>query len=204
MSLTSILHKIIRKLQLKSVVNSTVDRNSKVEAGSSFVNSTMSRHSFCGYGCDIYYTDIGGFTSIANGVVIGGGMHPMHWVGMSPVFYEGRDSVKTKFSRHKRDAVRRTIIGNDVWIGRSAIVLSGVSIGNVAVVGAGAVVTKEVPPFAIVAGNPAKIIRYRFEPSIIKRIELSAWWDIPHNKLIRLANEFTNVENFLDKVEKEL
>lgn len=203
MNLTSILHKVIRKLQLKSVVNSTVDRNSKIEAGTSFVSSTMRRHSFCGYGCDIYYADIGSFTSIANECVIGGGAHPMDWVAMSPVFYKGRDSVKTKFATHEREAVQRTIVGNDVWIGRSAIVLSGVSIGNGAVVGAGAVVTKAVPPFAIVAGNPAKIIRYRFDPSIILRIERSNWWDLTHIELLELGSQFNNIESFLYSVEKE-
>ena len=60
------------------------------------------RHSFCGYDCDINNTKIGSFCSIANGVVIGGGMHPLDWISTSPVFYEGADSVKAKFSEHKR------------------------------------------------------------------------------------------------------
>ena len=133
----------------------------------------MDRHSL--YGCDVYCADIGSFTSIANSVVIGGGRHPVEWVGMSLLFYEGRDRDKAKFSTHRHDPVKRVVIGHDVWIGRTAIVLPGVAIGNGAVVGAGAVGTKSVPPYAIVAGNPAQLIRYRLDESVVERLIASRW-----------------------------
>ena len=113
---------------------STLGHGSKVEAGSSFAASTMGRHSFCGYDCEIVGADIGHFCSIANCVMIGGGQHPVDWVGMSPVFYEGRDSVAKKFSAFARPAPRRVAIGSDVWIGHRAIILQGVKIGDGAVV----------------------------------------------------------------------
>jgi acetyltransferase-like isoleucine patch superfamily enzyme len=75
------------------------------------------------------------------------------------------------------------IIGNDVWIGRRAMILSGVRIGHGAVVGAGSVVTKDVPPYAIVAGNPARIVRYRFDRETIAALLRIAWWDWPDKKL---------------------
>ncbi|MFO1268773.1 MAG: antibiotic acetyltransferase, partial [Rubrivivax sp.] len=115
--------KLLRKARLTAVKGSSVHATSKLEAGTMFYASTMQKHSFCGYDCDIYHADIGSFVSIANGVVIGGGRHPMEWVGMSPVFYEGRDSVRAKFSTHARPPPQRVRIGHDVWIGRSAIVL---------------------------------------------------------------------------------
>ncbi len=182
-----IIAKSLKKSRLSSISDSFLDSTSKIESGSSFVSSKMDRYSFCGYDCDILHASIGSFTSIANQVVVGGADHPMRWAAMSPVFYAGRDSVKKKFSKHLLDTPPRTIIGNDVWIGRSAIVLSGVSVANGAVVGAGSVVTKDVPAYAIVAGNPAKIIRYRFDIDTINCLESSKWWELGDAELSSIA-----------------
>lgn len=182
-----IIAKSLKKSRLSSISDSFLDSTSKIESGSSFVSSTMGRHSFCGYDCDILHTSIGSFTSIANQVVVGGVNHPMKWAAMSPVFYAGRDSVKKKFSKHLLDIPPKTTIGNDVWIGRSAIVLSGVSVANGAVVGAGSIVTKDVPAYAIVVGNPAKIIRYRFDMDTINCLESSKWWELGDAELSSIA-----------------
>ena len=170
--------RILRFVTPAVIVESKIGSDAKVEGGSKFYFSTIDRHSFCGYHCDIFHTDIGAFTSIADGVVISGGRHPMEWAGMSPVFYSGRDSVKAKFSKFDREPVRRTYIGSDVWIGRSAMVMEGVSIGHGAVVGAGSVVTKDVPPYALVAGNPARLLRYRFGEETIKELLAIQWWGL--------------------------
>ena len=85
--------KSLRKIRGAAIAGSVVDKTSKVEPGSAFINSQMGRHSFCGYDCEIVNTQIGNFCSIANYVAIGGGRHPTEWVGMSPVFYDGRDSI---------------------------------------------------------------------------------------------------------------
>lgn len=197
-----VLFKLFKKSQLTAVKDSHVHESSKLEAGTVFYNSVMGRYSFCGYDCDISHADIGGFVSIANGVVLGGGRHPMEWVAMSPVFYEGRDSVKEKFSTHKRELVKRVAIGDDVWIGRSAIVLPGVQVATGAVIGAGAVVTRNVPAYSIVAGNPARLIRYRFEEGVIMRLLSTRWWDLPDDELHRLGPYFNDVERFLEVIEK--
>ncbi|MBL4898719.1 MAG: CatB-related O-acetyltransferase [Colwellia sp.] len=76
-------------------------------------------------------------------------------------------------------------IGNDVWIGTHSVILSGVKIGNGAVVAANSVVSKDVPPYAIVGGSPAKVIKYRFSEEIIKHLEEIKWWDWPEEKLIK-------------------
>jgi acetyltransferase-like isoleucine patch superfamily enzyme len=201
--LVYIAAKLLKKSRLCAISQSTVHATSKLESGTSFFASHMDKHSFCGYDCDIHSADIGRFVSIANGVIIGGGRHPMEWVGMSPVFYRGRDSVKVKFSEHEREPVRRVRIGHDVWIGRSAIVLPGVDIGHGAVVGAGAVVTKSVPPYAIVAGNPARLIRHRFEPAVVQRLLASAWWDLDEDRLRALGPLTQNVEAFLNQLEQQ-
>jgi len=184
-------------MRLSAIKNSVVDSTAKIESGTSFYFSNIGRHSFCGYDCDVYFADIGNFTSIANGVVVGGAMHPMKWVSMSPVFYAGRDSVKAKFALHNLDEPRRVRIGHDVWVGRSAIILSGVTIGNGAVIGAGSVVTKDVAPYSIVAGNPAKLIRYRFDQDAVAKLVHTQWWDWPDSRLNELGYLFNSLENFL-------
>jgi len=192
--------KIIRKLRGSAIKDSLIHKTSKIEAGSQIVNTKMDKHSFCGYDCEISNCEIGSFTSIANGVVIGGGMHPIHWVGMSPVFYEGRDSVKAKFSKFMRDEVKTTLNGHDVWIGRNALIKQGVTIGNGAVVGMGSVVTKDVAPYAIVGGNPAKLIRYRFYDEIIEKLIASKWWELPENELKEYATYIKDPALFLEKL----
>lgn len=201
-SLSLLAFKLLKKLRLSGLHGSEVHGSAKVESGTSFYFSTIDRHSFCGYDCDIFCSDIGRYVSIANGVVLGGGRHPMEWVGMSPVFYEGRDSVKAKFSTHARAPAERVVVGHDVWIGRSAIVLPGVEIGNGAVVGAGAVVTKPVPPYAVVAGNPARLVRYRFDEATIARLSATEWWSMDDDTLRRLGPHMNDVDAFLQAVEQ--
>lgn len=199
-----IFSKIIKKLRFPSVKNSIIDQTSKVEAGSSFIKSTMGRYSFCGYDCDVFCADIGNFTSIASGVILGGARHPVEWMGMSPVFYKGRDSVRKKFSQFELPPAKRVSVGSDVWIGRNAIVISGASIGDGAVVGAGAVVTKDVPAYAIVAGNPAKLIRYRFGPDKIKLFLEKKWWNRSDEEIQLLANVCIDTDRVAEYMQKKL
>lgn len=190
--------KFIKKIRGSAVINSKIDRTSKIESGSSIVNTVFDKHSFCGYDCEINHSDIGSFCSIANNVIIGGGMHPMDWVSMSPVFYEGRDSVRAKFSEHKRPLPLRTIIGNDVWIGQYVLVKQGVNIGHGAVIGMGSVVTKDVEPYTVVAGVPAKFIKKRFDDNVIQALLDIKWWDFDDEKLKEYAKYFTNPHQFIE------
>jgi chloramphenicol O-acetyltransferase type B len=192
--------KILKKIRGSALKNSFVHKTSKVESGTSFIYSSMDKHSFCGYNCDINHTRIGKFCSIANNVVIGGGMHPMNWVSTSPVFYEGRDSVKAKFSIHQRDSIRTTVIGHDVWIGQNVIIKQGVSIGTGSVIGMGSIVTKDVEPYTIVAGNPAKLIKKRFDDNIIKNLLQSKWWDINEKALNSLSKYIKEPKLFLKNI----
>ncbi len=192
--------KIMKKMRGCSISNSIIPPSSKVEAGSNIINTRFGKHSFCGYNCEISNAEIGSFCSIASNVVIGGGTHPMDWVSMSPVFYQGKDSVKAKFHPKKRPLPLTTIIGSDVWIGEKSLIKQGVSIGNGAVIGMGSVVTRDVQPYSIVAGVPAKEIRKRFEESIIQRLQKSEWWSLEDKQILELAENFDSPEKFLKSV----
>jgi acetyltransferase-like isoleucine patch superfamily enzyme len=189
--------KFLKKIRGAAVVNSQIHKTSKVESGSSIVNVIMGKYSFCGYNCDIFNCQIGSFCSIANGVTIGGAFHPMDWVSTSPVFYKGRDSVKQKFAEHVRSVDKNVIIEHDVWIGGGVFIKQGVQIGIGAVVGMGSVVVKDVMPYSIVAGNPAKEIRKRFDSKIIECLLDSRWWEFDDEQLRYYAQYFTDPVKFL-------
>jgi len=186
-----------KKLCLSAIKRSTIHRTSVAEAGCQIVDSEMGRHSFCGYSCIILNSEIGAFCSIADQVYIGGSHHPMHFVSTSPVFLSHRDSVKAKFSRHEYEQMLRTVIGNDVWIGYGAKIRAGVTIGHGAVVGMGSVVTRDVPPYTIVAGNPAREIRKRFAPKVCMGLLKTEWWALSDEKLKEAAQLFQDPEEFL-------
>ena len=98
----------------------------------------------------------------------------------------------------------QTTIGNDVWIADDVVIYSGVNIGNGAIIAGQSIVTKHVPPYAIVGGNPAKIIRYRFSEEIIKEFELVKWWDLPHEFICKeLAPIMDNPVLFLEKARQK-
>lgn len=196
------LSRILKKIRGKSIYKSNIHRTSKVESGSQFVNSSMDRFSFCGYDCQIINCKIGSFCSIADNVIIGGAMHPINWVSTSPVFYLGRDSVKKKFSKHKREQDKLTIIGQDVWIGQNAIIKQGLNVGTGAIIGMGSIVTKDVKPYSIVAGNPAKEIRKRFDEKIADELLVSEWWNLSDERLGHLAKYITNPTAFLSELRK--
>jgi chloramphenicol O-acetyltransferase type B len=193
------LNKFLKKIQGAAIKNSVISKTSKIEAGSLVVNTVFDGHSFCGYDCTILNVNIKSFCSIANRVTIGGAAHPMEFVSTSPAFLSHKDSIKTKFSYHQYLPVMRTTVGNDVWIGEGVFVKAGVSIGDGAVIGMGSVVTKDVPPYAVFAGNPAKLIRMRFDDDIVNALLEMQWWNLPDMKLKEVANYFNDPRLMLTK-----
>lgn len=192
--------KLLIKLRGSAVIGCSIHPTSKIESGSHIVNSSFGRYSFCGYNCKIINCEVGSFVSIADSAVIGGARHPIEWASTSPVFYEGKDSIVKKFSRFDLPSHETTIIGSDVWIGDRAIIKAGVQIGHGAVIGMGSVVTKNVPPYAIVGGNPAKLIRMRFDENVIEHLLASKWWEKQDQEIEIYAKNIKSIDQFLKTI----
>lgn len=203
MTLSYLWAKLCKKIRGSAVINSKIDKTSKIEAGCNIVNTTFDRYSFCGYDCSIVNCSVGAFCSIGDNVRIGGVRHPMEWVSTSPVFSSGKDSISKKFSRHNKKSDEWTLIGSDVWIGDNVVVKAGVNIGDGAVVGMGSVVTKDIPPYAIAVGCPARIIRKRFDDYMIKRLLDIKWWHCDEAWLHEYAKYMTCPEEFISKVDND-
>jgi acetyltransferase-like isoleucine patch superfamily enzyme len=189
-----------------------------VRIADAILHHNCSVHAFS-YLCsgNIYNADIGRYCSIARDVNIGQGNHPMDWISTSPIQYQNLswgDTSDFIFSDNlsnvdltemRRCAVKsvkkpQTVIGNDVWVGHKVIIMPGVKIGDGAIIGAGSVVTKDVPAYAIAAGVPAKVIRNRFDDQTIgKLLELQWWkyaiWDLRDASL-------NNVDEAIQKISK--
>lgn len=131
-------------------------------------NSNIGRYCYIGKNVSITKTDIGCYTSIANNVSIGQGEHKIDEISTSSIFYT---------NEYEQLTVEDCKIGNDVWIGAGAIILRGVTIGDGAIIGANAVVTKDIPEFSIAVGIPAKVIRKRVSEEKIKKIKEKKWWN---------------------------
>ena len=151
---------------------------------------------------------IGRYCSIAPGVTAGDSNHALDWLSSHPFQYGGGSLFRAwskkldfPFMKMKPPKSAASVIGNDVWIGANAIIMPGVTIGDGAAVGAGSVVTRDVPPYAIVVGAPAKVIRFRFEQSIIDQLLELKWWRFEADSL--LGVNFDCVEKAIDQI-KEL
>lgn len=152
--------------------------------------------------CDLMSVDIGKFANIAAMVRINPGFHPMeqptlHHFTYRPTMYGMGEQDDADFFQWRRR--QRVVIGHDTWIGHGAVIMPGVRIGNGAVVGSNSVVTKDVPPYAIVAGVAAKVIRQRFPRAIAEAIEATAWWDWDHDTLTERLADFRDMRTFLAK-----
>lgn len=142
---------------------------------------------------------IGKYCSISTEVKIFlGGEHRMDWISTYPFSEFFEEAAQITGHPHSKGDVR---VGNDVWVAHGATILSGVTVGDGAVIGAHSVVTKDVPPYAVVAGNPAKVVKYRFEPQVVERLLLIRWWDWRHDKVMENVELLMShrVKEFLDK-----
>ena len=181
----------------------------KIGARTTIIESVFGDYSYAVNDCEIVYADIGKFVSIGALVGINPANHPMERAAQAHFTYRSWqyfEEIADEIEEFEKRRAQRVTIGHDVWIGRAAIVLPGRSIGHGAIVGAGAIVTKDVAPYTIVAGNPARVIRRRFSEETAERLTRLAWWDWPHAVLRRAVADFRalSVEAFLDCYEAEI
>jgi phosphonate metabolism protein (transferase hexapeptide repeat family) len=178
----------------------------EVGARTQLLEVSLDDYSYIVNDADAAYTTFGKFCSVAAMTRINPGNHPMqrasqaHFTYRSACYFPGEADETAFFDWRRAHAVA---IGHDVWIGHGAIVLPGRTIGTGAVVAAGAVVTKHVAPYAIVAGNPARVIRHRFPALITERLQRLKWWDWSHEQLRQALPDFRRltIERFVEKYE---
>lgn len=196
-----------RRLKLKTISSSAhwltfIDSKTEL-AGNNFFGkgcqiqlSKIGRHTYAA-NARIVRAQIGAFCSIGPEVSIGGlGSHPTTWLSTHPIFYSKLKQSGKSFSPIDLfEEIKSNQIGNDVWIGARALILDGISIGNGVIVAAGSVVTKDVPPYAIVGGVPARIIRMRFDDDVISELLTWEWWGFSDHVLEKLAPYFCNLKN---------
>lgn len=142
--------------------------STRVDSNCTLTYCKVGKYSFIRSGAQFNHAVIGNYCSIAADVQIGGMEHPI---------YEFSTSVK--LSGDKCISDKKTVIGNDVWIAAGAIIRQGVTIGDGAVIGANSFVNKDVPPFAVVAGSPANILKYRFKEDVQEKIKKTEFWRFP-------------------------
>ena len=178
-----------------SVRATTFGRWCEVGARTKVAESSFGDYSYVVNDSDIIHSRIGKFCSIAAHTRINPGNHPLDRVMLSHVSYRssayGLGSDDPDFFEWRRGSP--VTLAHDVWIGHGAIVLPGVTVGSGAAIGAGAIVTRDVPAFAVVAGNPGRVLRYRFSEAVIAEMLRIAWWDWPHERIGAAMQDFRNL-----------
>ncbi|MDD9720438.1 chloramphenicol acetyltransferase [Sulfitobacter sp. PR48] len=188
------------------ITDSTFGAYVEIGRASRVAHSHIGDYSYCDRFADIANAEIGKFSNIASAVRIGATDHPMEKASLHHFHYRSADYFDDAepdhaWFAHRRS--RRVQIGHDTWLGHGAQVRPEVTIGHGAVIAGGAIVTRDVPPYMIVAGIPAVPLRARFSDSIAERMMALAWWDWPHVRLRETLQDFRTLpaEAFLEKYE---
>jgi acetyltransferase-like isoleucine patch superfamily enzyme len=195
-----------QKLKLEYMVeitNCKFNQYNTIYKYSRLRDSEIGSYSYIARNCQVYNTAVGKFTCIGPNVMTGMGAHPSSgFVSSHPLFYStlGQSSGLVIVEKNLFDEFPRTEIGNDVWIGNNAIIKYGIKIGDGAIIASGAVVTKDVEPYSVVGGVPAKLIKYRFPKEQIAFLLTFKWWNKDLEWLKSNKDFFQNIDHFTNKL----
>lgn len=204
------LRKINKHTFSRISLDTYIDKNSNlaghnvIASKCSIVESNIGKYSYLGMNCRLDFTDVGNYCSISNDLQVISGNHPTKvFISSHPFFYRKdyldqdaiKDSIFEQYSYADKEKRRLVVIGNDVWIGAGVKLLNGVTIGDGAIIGMGSVVTKDVSPYSIVGGVPAKVISYRFDDETIKLLLIMKWWDKEDEWIKENSIYFNNINN---------
>lgn len=188
------------------IVRCDFGRHVVVHRGVTLVDVSLGDATYVAPGSTLWQVRAGRYGAIGMEVLIGLARHPARdFVSAYPAFFSvANDGCRRTFVEAPRfdETPPPTEIGHDVWIGNRALVPGGVTIGTGAIVAAAAVVTRDVPPYAVVGGNPARLIRYRFPEEDIRFLLESAWWDLPEETVRELAPAFTDLAALRDALKR--
>ena len=187
-----------------TIVNCKFGFNNKIGKDSNFYNVEYGDFSYNSMRVTIMNCIIGKFCSIAQDVSIGLGKHPVDkFISTHPAFYSTHKQCGYTFADQQYYGEMGIVkIGNDVWIGANAIILDDVTIGDGAIIAANSLVNYDVPAYAIVAGSPAKIIKYRFSEELISFLMDFKWWDKDIEWLQSNFKLFHNQDEFIQNIVK--
>lgn len=177
---------------------------SRLFGGNYVIDSSLGAHSSLNGGTIMISTNVGRFCSIGESCAINPGRHPVNWLTTHAFPYdEIKYSDPADLARRGFIFIEPVEIGHDVWVGTRACVMGGVKVQHGAIIGFGAVVTKDVPPYAIVGGSPARVLKYRFPEKIIERLLAFRWWqfDLPEAMKAGLKITWHEPERALDELE---
>lgn len=197
-NILSIPSRMFNHISLLAILqDNEIDKKAAICSGVKFYRGKIGKYSYIGNNSFVIDTTIGNFTSIAPDCYIGGTSHPIEWVSSSPVFHKWENIFKKNFATHDYEIFQKTTIGNDVWIGNKVLIKAGVNIADGAVIGMGSIVTKDIGPYEIWAGNPAKLIRKRFDDETIQKLIRIKWWNLEDELIKNYATKFNSIESFI-------
>ncbi len=184
--------------------NAKLGRFTEIKERVAFSDSELGDYSYVERQAEVIYAQIGKFCAIAANARVNALEHPLERVSQHKITYRANEyflGAKLDSEFRARRQGQLVEIGHDVWIGHGAIVKPRVKIGHGAVVAAGAIVTHDVSAYAIVAGVPAKFMRWRFEPKLSARIITLGWWDWEHDRLADVVEDMRllSADAFLEK-----